>query len=69
MHLEYYIIRGRGQDGLSFQLARIKDQDNNTYKNEYDMTKQFTSIDELKTHLAKVVKTNEADLTISPMVL
>lgn len=68
MNLEYYIIHGRGDDGLKFQLAKLKDEAGNTYKGEYDMSRHFGSVDELKEHIANdVVKKPLAELTIAPM--
>jgi len=68
MNLEYYIIHGRGDGGLKFQLAKLEDDSGNTYKGEYDMARQFGSIDELKTHIADdVVKKPLAELSITAM--
>ncbi len=68
MNLEYYIIRGRGDGGQKFQLAKLQDDTGNTYKGEYDMARHFGSIDELKTYIADdVVKKPLADLSISAM--
>ena len=68
MNLEYYIIHGRGDGGLKFQLAKLEDDNGNTYKGQYDMARQFASIDELNTHIADdVVKKPLAELTIGPM--
>lgn len=68
MNVEYYIINGRGDDGLKFQLAKVQDETGNNYKGEYDMSRHFASIDELKTHIAEdVVKKPLSELTISPM--
>lgn len=69
MHVKYYIIRGRGEGGLKFQLARLEDEQGNNYKGLYDMAKQFASVEELKTHIADVVKVAENDLQISAMNL
>lgn len=68
MNLEYYIIHGRGDDGLKFQLAKLKDEKGHTYKGEYDMSRHFSSVDEMKEHIANdVVKKPLAEFTISPM--
>jgi len=68
MNLEYYIINGRGDDGLKFQLAKLKDDSGNTYKGEYDMSRHFSSVDEMKAHIADdVVKKPLTELTIAPM--
>ncbi len=68
MNLEYYIIRGRGENGQKFQLAKVEDEQGNNFKGQYDMARQFTSIDELKTYLAEeIAKCPVAELTISPM--
>jgi len=68
MNLEYYIIHGRGDGGLKFQLAKLEDDSGNMYKGEYDMARQFGSIDELKTHIAEdVVKKPLAELSITAM--
>jgi hypothetical protein len=68
MNLEYYIIHGRGDGGLKFQLAKLEDDSGNMYKGEYDMARQFGSIDELKTHIADdVVKKPLAELSIKAM--
>jgi hypothetical protein len=67
MKLFYYIINGRGVDGLKFQLAKIKDEQGNTYKGEYDMARHFSSQGELKEYLANIVKCSPNDLTIEPM--
>ena len=67
MKLFYYIINGRGNDGLKFQLAQIKDEQGNTYKGQYNMARHFSSRGELKEYLANVVKCSSDDLTIEPM--
>ena len=68
MNLEYYIIRGRGDDGQKFQLAKLKDDTGNTFKGQYDMARHFGSIDELKNYIAEdVIKKPLADLSISAM--
>ena len=68
MKLEYYIIRGRGDGGQKFQLAKVEDEQGNNFKGQYDMSRHFSSIDELKTYLAtEVAKCNESELSISPM--
>ena len=69
MNLEYYPIRGRGEAGDKFQLARIKDESGNMYKGQYDQAKHFASEAELKSYLADVVKVAEAELSIAKMDL
>lgn len=68
MNLEYYIIRGRGEGGSKFQLARLQDESGNTYKGEYDMARHFSSMDEMKGYIAdEVVKKPLSDLSIQAM--
>lgn len=67
MKLFYYIINGRGDNGLKFQLAQIKDEEGNTYKGEYDMARHFSSRQELKEYLASIVQCSVGDLSIEPM--
>lgn len=68
MNLEYYIIRGRGDGGQKFQLAKLEDETGNKYKGEYDMARHFGSIEELKTYIADdIVKKPLAELSISAM--
>ena len=67
MKLSYYIINGRGSDGLKFQLARVEDEKGNTYKGQYDMARHFSSKEELKEYLADLVNCAMDDLTIEPM--
>lgn len=68
MNLEYYIIRGRGDGGLQFQLAKLADDSGNNYKGQYDMARHFGSIDELKNYIADdVVKKPLAELSIEAM--
>lgn len=70
MNLEYYIINGRGEDGLKFQLARLRDESGNNYKGQYDMARHFTSLDQMKNYVAEeVVKKPLSELTIEPMSL
>lgn len=69
MKLEYYPIRGRGEDGTKFQLARIKDEAGNLHKGEYDQARHFASEDELKGYLAEVLKLDEGSLHLSKMSL
>jgi hypothetical protein len=70
MKVEYYIIRGRGDDGLKFQLARLQDETGNLYKGLYDMSRQFISVDELKTYIADdIVKKPLEELEITSMSL
>jgi hypothetical protein len=68
MNLAYYIIRGRGDGGQKFQLAKLQDEAGNNYKGEYDMARHFSSIEEMNTYIAdEVVKKPLTDLSISPM--
>lgn len=68
MNLEYYIIRGRGEGGQKFQLAKLEDESGNNYKGQYDMARHFGSIDEMNKYIAEdVVKKPLSDLSISPM--
>jgi hypothetical protein len=68
MNLEYYIIRGRGDGGQKFQLAKLEDETGNKYKGEYDMARHFSDLDEMKTYIANdVVKKPLAELSISAM--
>ncbi|MFT6791827.1 MAG: hypothetical protein ACJA04_001040 [Cellvibrionaceae bacterium] len=70
MNLKYYVIYGRGEDGLKFQLARLQDESGNNYKGQYDMGRHFVSIDELTQYVAdEVVKKPASDLTLSLMSL
>lgn len=68
MNLEYYIIRGRGESGQKFQLAKLEDETGNRYKDQYDMARHFGSIDEMKQYIAdEVVKKPLTELNISAM--
>jgi hypothetical protein len=68
MNLEYYIIRGRGEGGQKFQLAKLEDDSGNTYKGEYDMARQFSSMDEMQNYIADdVVKKPLTELSMAPM--
>lgn len=68
MNLEYYIIRGRGDGGSKFQLARLQDESGNTYKGQYDMARHFASIEEMTGYIAdEVVKKPATELTLTPM--
>lgn len=68
MNLEYYIIRGRGEGGSKFQLARLEDENGNTYKGQYDMARHFSSIDEMKSYIAdEVVKKPATELSLQAM--
>lgn len=69
MKLEYYPIRGRGEGGLKFQLARVRDESGNLYKGQFDQARQFASEAELKTYLADVVKVAEGELQLQKMSL
>ncbi len=68
MNLEYYIIRGRGEGGSKFQLARLQDESGNTFKGQYDMARHFASIEEMKNYIADdVVKVPAGDISLEPM--
>jgi len=68
MNLTYYIIRGRGEGGQKFQLAKLEDESGNNFKGEYDMARHFGSLEELKSYIANdVVKKEEASFEIAPM--
>jgi len=68
MNLEYYIIRGRGEGGKKFQLAKLEDESGNNYKGEYDMARHFANTEEMKQYIAEdVVKKPLAELSISSM--
>lgn len=69
MHLDVYLIRGRGERGDRFQLAMVQDGQGNYFKGEYDQTRHYSSLDELKESLAAMVKVKSAELTITEMVL
>lgn len=68
MNLEYYIIRGRGEGGQKFQLAKLEDESGNNFKGEYDMARHFGSIEEMSQYIADdVVKKPLADIKLSAM--
>ena len=70
MNLKYYIIHGRGVDGLKFQLAKLQDSTGNNYKGEYDLARQFSSVEEMKGYIAEqVVKKPLSELTIEAMTI
>ncbi len=69
MKLEYYPIRGRGELGDKFQLARVRDESGNYFKGKYDQARQFSSEAELKTYLADMVSVPESELDIKLMHL
>ncbi|MBT8149904.1 MAG: hypothetical protein KJO62_00775 [Gammaproteobacteria bacterium] len=69
MKIEYYPIRGRGNDGLKFQLARIKDDSGNMFKGQYDQARHFASEDELKGYLAPVVGVSADSIELVKMNL
>ena len=69
MKLEYYPIRGRGQLGDQFQLARLQDEAGNLYKGQYDQARHFSSETDLKRYLATVVNVDEAQLSLQQMQL
>lgn len=68
MKLEYYIIRGRGEGGVKFQLAKLEDETGNDFKGQYDMARHFSSIEELQNYIAdEVVKKPLSELSIKAM--
>ncbi len=68
MNLEYYIINGRGENGSKFQLAKLQDESGNTFKGEYDMSRHFSSIDEMTNYIAdEVVKKPAAEISLQAM--
>lgn len=68
MNIEYYIINGRGEDGSKFQLARLRDDSGNIYKNQYDMSRHFSSVSEMQEYVAnEVIKKPLSELSIKPM--
>lgn len=69
MKIEYYPIRGRGENGSKFQLARIKDEAGNLHKGAFDQERHFGSEDELKQHLAEILSVQADTLTVSKMNL
>ena len=70
MKVQYYIIRGRGDDGRKFQLARVQDETGNHYKGQYDMARHFGSEEELKDYIAAdVIKKPLTELQIEPMTI
>ena len=69
MKLEYYPIRGRGAAGEKFQLARLRDEQGNTYKGQYDQAKHFGSEAELASYLAGVVNVPEREISLAKMHL
>ena len=68
MNLEYYIIRGRGEGGKLFQLAKLVEKGDfggAAFKGHYDMERHFTSVDEMKQYIAdEVVNKPLSELTI-----
>ena len=70
MNLSYYIIRGRGEGGQKFQLAKLEDETGNKFKDQYDMGRHFGSLEELKSYIAtEVVKQDEASIELTPMYI
>ena len=69
MKVEYYPIRGRGEAGDKFQLARLQDEQGNTYKGQYDQARHFASEEELVSYLAGVINVAEGDITLAKMHL
>ncbi len=69
MKIEYYPIRGRGDDGLKFQLARVQDENGNLYKGQFDQERHFASEDEVKAHLSEIINVAAGDITLEKMNL
>jgi len=69
MKIAYYPIRGRGEDGLKFQLARIQDESGNLYKGRYDQERHFSSEEEIREHLVDVLNLGEVDIQLELMSL
>ena len=69
MKIQYYPIRGRGEDGLKFQLARIQDEEGNLHKGRYDQERHFGSEDEVKAHLAEVLSVGVSELQLELLSL
>ncbi len=69
MKIEYYPIRGRGEGGQKFQLARLRDEAGNTYKGQYDQARHFASESELVDYLATVVQQPADAITLEKMHL
>ena len=69
MKLEYYPIRGRGENGDCFQLARLRDEAGENYKGRYDQARHFTSEQDLKEYLAGLVSVDASAIELTKMVL
>ena len=69
MKLEYYPIRGRGDNGDCFQLARLSDENGENYKGRYDQARHFTSEQDLKDYLAGLVNVDASSIELSKMAL
>lgn len=67
MQLDVYLIRGRGEAGDKFQLAMVKNAEDHYYKGEYDPTRQFGNMDELKEVLAEMVNINKDQLELNEL--
>ncbi|MEM8547182.1 MAG: hypothetical protein AAGF46_03360 [Pseudomonadota bacterium] len=64
MNVKYYPIMGRGERGAKFQLARFEDENGEMYKGQYDQEHHFGSEEEVKEHIAGVMKMDPADITL-----
>ena len=64
MQVKYYPIRGRGERGDKFQLARFEDESGNMYKGQYDQERHFGSEDEAREHIAEVMNVSADTLTL-----
>lgn len=68
MNLEYYIINGRGENGSKFQLAKLEDDSGNTFKGQYDMSRHFSTIEEMTEYIAAdVVKKPVGEISLKAM--
>lgn len=67
MQLDIYLIRGRGEAGDKFQLAMVKNNDDHYYKGEYDPTRHFGNLDELKEMLAEMVNVSTDALELNEL--
>ncbi|MEM1113444.1 MAG: hypothetical protein AAGI11_16135 [Pseudomonadota bacterium] len=69
MHVKYYPIRGRGEGGRKFQLARLQDENGEMYKGKYDQERHFGSEEEVKEHIAEVINVPVEELTLAKLDL
>ncbi|MCB5160688.1 hypothetical protein [Marinomonas algarum] len=69
MELDVYLICGRGEKGDKFQLGRVINKDGYYFKGEYEPTTHYSSMDELKEVLAKMVNVDASSLTLNQINL